>query len=99
MVLLPPARADGLSSAVGRPSRASLGTAGGVAVFLAALALPLGLGPVGIVAMACLAGLAALAVTGLAKQRLGGQTGDVIGACQQAAEILALLGLVSAVAP
>ncbi len=99
MVLLPPARADGLSAAVGRPGRASLGMAGGIAVLLAALALPLGLGPVGIVAMACLAGLAALAITGVAKQRLGGQTGDVIGACQQAAEILALLGLVSAVAP
>ncbi len=99
MVLLPPARTDGLSAAVGRPGRDCLAMAAGIAVLLAALALPLGLGAVSIVAMAVLAGLAALAVSGLARQRLGGQTGDVIGASQQAAEILALLGLVSAVAP
>ncbi len=99
MVLLPPARSDGLSAAVGRPGRAALVTAAVTVLFLAALALPLGLSAAGLIAMAVLAGLAALAVTGLAARRLGGQTGDVIGACQQAAEILALLGLVSAVAP
>jgi adenosylcobinamide-GDP ribazoletransferase len=99
MVLLPPARSDGLSAAVGRPGRATLGMAAGIAILVAVLALALGLAPVGVIAMVFLAGVAALAVTGLAKRRLGGQTGDVIGACQQAAEILALLGLVSAVAP
>jgi adenosylcobinamide-GDP ribazoletransferase len=42
------------------------------------------------------AGLAALALTRLARARIGGQTGDVIGACQQVAEIAALLALVAA---
>jgi adenosylcobinamide-GDP ribazoletransferase len=99
MMLLPAARRDGLAASVGRPGRLALGTAAATALFLAALALPLGLGAASVIAMVLLSGLAALAVTGLAAQRLGGQTGDVIGACQQAAEILALLGLVSAVAP
>ncbi len=49
--------------------------------------------------MIVLGGLAAYGVTALARRRLGGQTGDVIGACQQAAEIAALLGLVAALAP
>ena len=33
----------------------------------------------------------------VARARIGGQTGDVVGACQQAAEIGALLGLIVAV--
>lgn len=98
MVLLPPARSDGLAAAVGRPGQATLVIAVVSALLLAVLAVPLGLGAVAVIAMMLLAGLASLAVTGLAARRLGGQTGDVIGACQQAAEILALLGLVSATA-
>ena len=99
MVLLPPARVDGLSAAVGRPGAATLGVAGAIGLLVALAALPLGLRPVGVATMVLLAGLAALAVTGLARRRLGGQTGDVVGACQQAAEIAALLGLVASVAP
>ena len=47
--------------------------------------------------MILLAALGALTVTALARRRIGGQTGDVIGACQQVAEIAALLGLVAVV--
>jgi adenosylcobinamide-GDP ribazoletransferase len=39
------------------------------------------------------AGLAALAVTSLARRQIGGHTGDVAGAAQQAAEIAALCAL------
>ncbi|AWN36385.1 adenosylcobinamide-GDP ribazoletransferase [Methylobacterium radiodurans] len=95
MVLLGPARPDGLSSAVGRPSRGTLGVAAGFGLVLALLALPFGLPAHGILLMLLLSGLAALALTRLAASRIGGQTGDVVGACQQAAEIAGLLGLIA----
>ena len=94
--LLPPARADGAGAAVGRPSRRTLATAGALALGLTLLALALGLPPLGGVLMGVLAALAALGVTALARRAIGGQTGDVVGAAQQAAEIAALLGLVAA---
>ncbi|MDP4025111.1 adenosylcobinamide-GDP ribazoletransferase [Methylobacterium sp. NEAU 140] len=99
MALLPPARADGLSAGVGRPGAGTLAAAGGTGLVLALLALPLGLPWSGVVLMILLSSLAALGLTRLAAQKIGGQTGDVIGACQQAAEIAALLGLVAATAP
>jgi len=57
------------------------------------------LGLAGVAAMAGLSALAVWPVTSLARNKLGGQTGDVIGACQQVAEIAGLLGLVAAMAP
>lgn len=97
MVLLDPARRDGAAAAVGRPGHPALMVAGTLAFALALLAALLGLPFGGIVLMLVLSGLGALAVTALARRRIGGQTGDVIGACQQVAEIAALLGLVAAV--
>ena len=56
--------------------------------------------PVGAVVMMVLAaGLAALAMTALAGHVLQGQTGDVGGATQQAAEVAALLGLLIGLSP
>lgn len=98
MVMLPPARPGGLSAAVGTPSRGTLATALASGLALALLALPLGLPVRGVAAMIVLAAFGALALTGIARKRIGGQTGDVIGACQQVAEIAALLALVAAVA-
>ena len=44
--------------------------------------------------VACGAGLAAaLTISGLARHQIGGQTGDVAGAAEQAAEIVCLVGL------
>jgi adenosylcobinamide-GDP ribazoletransferase len=43
-----------------------------------------------------LASLAALGVARLAWRRIGGQTGDVVGAAQQVAEVAALTGLLLA---
>jgi adenosylcobinamide-GDP ribazoletransferase len=90
MTALPHARSSGLSHGVGIPGRA---------VSLAALALGLGIATVGVgaAALAALA-LAALAVTGLAllaRSRIGGQTGDILGAAQQLAEIVVLLVLLA----
>jgi adenosylcobinamide-GDP ribazoletransferase len=85
MAVLPPARAGGLSRSVGRPSRFAAIGAVGVAALVAA---PLGL--LG-AAMACGAAAAGLVVALLARARIGGQTGDILGASQQLASLAALL--------
>lgn len=86
MAALPPARSGGLSRSVGRPS--AWAAAAGIG-----LALLLGLLVSG--AAALIAALsAALVVWGLAllaRAKIGGQTGDILGASQQLAEIAALL--------
>ncbi|SEQ99432.1 adenosylcobinamide-GDP ribazoletransferase [Thalassovita taeanensis] len=88
MAALPHARADGLSHSVGRP-------AAGTAALAFAAALMIGLVCSGTAILTPII-LATLAVTGfgwLAKAKIGGQTGDILGASQQIAEIILLLSL------
>ena len=84
MALMPQARASGLSHSVGRPPVWAALCAAGVAVLIT---LPLGL-LAGVMTVA--AGVAALAVALLARARIGGQTGDILGASQQMASLAAL---------
>ena len=99
-LLLPPARAEGASFTVGRPDRDALRAAFLLAGCLTlALGLSVKLPPLAIVLMPALAALAGLGLTRLAARLIGGQTGDVAGAAQQAAEIAALLGLLVAIEP
>jgi len=85
--LLPPAREDGLGAFFARPSR----EASAVSAVLGALAALVFLGPLA-AALALVLALSALAATArLAQRHLGGYTGDVLGAAQQAAEVGALL--------
>ena len=87
MLLLSPARVDGLGAAAGRPSRAvALGAAGiGAAIAVAVM------GPApGLVALALAGGAVALAAV-LAQRQIGGYTGDVLGFFQQIGEIVMLL--------
>lgn len=93
MALLPPARASGLAAAAGTPGRTRVIVALAIATALAWTCL--GFGPA--VAAVAAAALAAAGVALLARRTLGGHTGDVLGACQQAAEI-AVLGVVAALA-
>lgn len=90
---LPFAREGGLSRSVGRVDfdAAVLGAA--VAAVVALLAL-------GLVALALIAGVAVTgwAMAALARAKVGGQTGDVLGATQQMAELAALLVLTALVA-
>lgn len=89
---LPNARGHGLSAAVGRPGAMAACAAGGVALGLA-LALA---GPAGLIA----AGAAAATTLGLgalARRKIGGQTGDILGASQQLAEMAALAALAALV--
>jgi len=84
---LPNARGDGLSSSVGTPpamaTYLALGIGGVIGLGI------LGLFPVILVAAAAL--IWAL----IAKSKIGGQTGDILGATQQLAMIFALIGLAS----
>lgn len=79
------ARGAGLSHQVGRPSAAAAALAAGLALAIAVasagwVALP----------MALAVGLAALGVAAVAQAKIGGQTGDILGAAQQTSEIAAL---------
>lgn len=93
MHALPPARPDGAAASVGRPSRASVLTGSALGVLIGGAALALAHGLAGLPMAMALAALATLASLRLARRLLGGQTGDVIGAAQQAAEIAFLMGL------
>jgi adenosylcobinamide-GDP ribazoletransferase len=94
LLLLPPARADGQGAFAGRPAVALVWIAIGWAALLALLALPAGAALAGLTTAA----IAAALVAALAWQRLAGQTGDVLGAAQQAGETAFLLALAAALA-
>jgi adenosylcobinamide-GDP ribazoletransferase len=87
MYLVPPARSYGLSAAAGRPP--GQGVAAAVALGILCLLLAFGL-KVAVIALLMLA-LAALVLARLAVKRLGGQTGDVLGALEQVGEATLLL--------
>lgn len=90
MYALPHARGDGLSRSVGQPSYRATGAA---FVTGAAIAL-LCLGTTAIIA-AVLAVLVTACMAVLARRKIGGQTGDVLGAVQQLSEVAILLTCVS----
>lgn len=85
MATLPNARGSGLSKTVGQPGSTvvlvAAGIAGGLGLFLA--------GWITIWIALALAALT-LGVAALARAKIGGQTGDVLGASQQLAEVLCL---------
>lgn len=84
---LTPARQDGLGAEAGVPDTMGVAVASVIAVAVALIVLGPG---AGIVVM--LAALAAAAVIGwLARRQIGGHSGDVLGASQQAAEIACLI--------
>ncbi|MEQ8902009.1 MAG: adenosylcobinamide-GDP ribazoletransferase [Roseovarius sp.] len=88
MAALPHARSDGLSHSQGPTPMGAvllgLGLSIGVALILA--------GSAGLWAVLW-AGLVTVAVTALAQAKIGGQTGDILGATQQMAEIAVLVSL------
>lgn len=92
MTSLPLARTTGLSHSVGAPDRRASALALGIGVGLAtalmgsAIILPM------IVAFAAVFGLSRIALA-----KIGGQTGDILGASQQITELVVLLGLAATV--
>ncbi len=87
MRALAPARPDGLGAAAGRPTRIGASVAAAIGIFLALSALGPGRGAVAVLA----AGATMAAAATLAQRRIGGYTGDVLGALQQIGEIVMLL--------
>ncbi len=90
---LAPARADGLGAGAGALGARAMGPP---ALALAALAAGLGwltLEPVRALFACALAAGAARLFVGLARRQIGGQTGDVCGACAAMTEIVVLLAL------
>ncbi|MEO0389696.1 MAG: adenosylcobinamide-GDP ribazoletransferase [Pseudomonadota bacterium] len=91
MLALPHARSTGLSHSVGAPGAGSViigvGLAGVVAITF--------VGGTGLIAM-IVAGGGAAGMAALAKAKIGGQTGDILGATQIVTEIAVLLTLIAA---
>ncbi len=95
MLLVPPARNEGLSVNAGRPAWECSAVAG---LFgLIALALTLGPAAAMVAVVALIA--AAVGMAWLSMRQIGGQTGDVIGALEQVSECLILLVAVVALKP
>lgn len=87
MWLIPPARPDGLSATAGLPPAESVA----VAALLGLAALLLGLGFRNGLITAALLAACLLGIRELALNKIGGQTGDVLGALEQVSEIVVLL--------
>lgn len=85
--VLPPARSDGLAAGAGRPDPAVVAIALGSGALIALLCLPVGAALAAMLVTAIGAG----AVGWLAMRQIGGVTGDVLGAAEQAGETLVLL--------
>ena len=86
MATLPHARSDGLSQSVGRPPEAPVWLGLGLAAVFALL--------MGMWALIPLALVTTVFCGLIAKAKIGGQTGDILGATQQVNEIVLLLGAV-----
>jgi adenosylcobinamide-GDP ribazoletransferase len=96
---LVPARSDGVGAQAGTPAPEIFHQAVIVGAAIAVISLWAGAGfGAAVVAAACAAG-AAWAMIALARTQIGGQTGDVAGACQQAVECAVLVAAAAAVGP
>lgn len=91
MAMLPNARGHGFSHATGRPSMAVAWVGTGLAI-----AVALAMAGLGGLVMVLVAFSAAAWVAQVARARIGGQTGDILGATQQLAET-AVLAVAAAV--
>ncbi|MCP5089181.1 MAG: adenosylcobinamide-GDP ribazoletransferase [Rhodobacteraceae bacterium] len=85
MFLMPLARSTGLAAGVGQATRESVALALGLGLVICVVVI--GLSGLGVLLVSC---LAALPLCLLAQKRIGGYTGDVLGGCQQLAEIAGL---------
>jgi len=96
LLMLSPARPEGLGAAVPRPSSRALAEAAALVSLLSAAPALCGAPLAQIIVADLAACLAAILIARLAARQIGGHTGDVLGAAQQAAEVAALLALSAA---
>ena len=90
MAILPHARQDGLSAQVGRPGHAAALIAAAIALVLACAFW----GWWGLL-VALMAELTVLGCAAIARAKIGGQTGDILGAAQQMTELAVMLTLLA----
>jgi adenosylcobinamide-GDP ribazoletransferase len=90
---LPPARPDGLGASAGTPDRDILNEALVLGGGLAGIVLVPGAGLFAALTAIAAGAAATWAMIALARARIGGQTGDVAGAGQQAAECAVLVAI------
>jgi adenosylcobinamide-GDP ribazoletransferase len=88
---LPMARSDGLAHGAGKPTSAGMYQALGLGLLIAAFAC--GPGPALVSLVVSVA--AAYLVSEIARRQIGGYTGDVLGAAQEAAQLAILINIVS----
>ncbi len=91
MALGRPAKTSGLGAGAGKPTGATWGAGAAVAILAAILAAP-----AGTFGAVVAAGAAAAVCAWFSTRKLGGYTGDTLGAVQQVAEILALAAIAAA---
>ncbi|WP_336509502.1 adenosylcobinamide-GDP ribazoletransferase [Ruegeria lacuscaerulensis] len=91
MSALPNARNSGLSHSVGGPTARTTFMGLGLAIACSALLLH-----AGVVVPVSIAALIVAALAGLAKAKINGQTGDILGATQQVSELAFLTAAVAA---
>jgi adenosylcobinamide-GDP ribazoletransferase len=84
---LDPARRDGLGALAGRPEAGTAWTAAAIGAAITLVTQGVGAG----LAALLFAGAAMALAAGLARRRIGGYTGDVLGAVEQAGETVMLL--------
>ena len=87
MLMVPPARPDGLSATAGKPSLGGALTAALIGFVLLWLALGLRNALIALVPLV----IGWLVMAWLTRRRIGGQTGDVLGALEQVGECLVLM--------
>jgi adenosylcobinamide-GDP ribazoletransferase len=87
MLLLPPARSDGLSFDAGRPPLQSAAAAAVLGFVILAICLHPGRGLLALIFLA----VAVAVMAWLSRSQIGGQSGDVLGALEQVSEIVVLL--------
>jgi adenosylcobinamide-GDP ribazoletransferase len=87
MLMLAPARSDGLSFEAGRPPGEAVLAAAVIGFLILAICLHLGHGVLALILLAVIVALMAW----LSMRQIEGQTGDVLGALEQASEIAVLL--------
>ena len=90
---LPPARPEGLAGGVGRPDQETLRMALVAAIVIGLVGGTLAAGPIAAIVALAAAALVATSFASFSLHRLGGHTGDTLGAVEQLTAIAVLLAL------
>lgn len=93
---LPPARTDGVATSLRSPEKPALHTALISAVLIAAITIAPAISVFALFTTLAASAVAAVVFLGFVRRRIGGHTGDTIGACQQICEAVGLTALAMA---